>query len=333
MLERAKEQLTQLGAENCLNCLQEHRAAAYIGAVAHDAPYYYRLGADPAFTHIAEALHSQFGQDTLKPLLAAGREIPKQPAQQHGRLWSFLLGMLSHYATDIVFHPMVYYFTGDYYSSDPGERKRARARHRLLEVYLDAWFAAQLDAWNGYRIGTALSEFGDAVNYAGAILEAACKNTFVSALTDSGTPIDPSAEKWVRGLSHMAQLQQLFYSTAAGFVMRKVNALSLGALDQYEALSAYGRRKPEPLFEERLSFRNPATDEQSAATVDELLELAAAECAKLFAHFDPLISGGKQEAQLDGRSLNTGILAAKAEPARFFSSEGLPLRGLKISAN
>lgn len=55
---------------------------------------------------------------------------------ENGLLWSFLAGMLSHIAVDVVFHPLVYYLTGDFDHKDRTQQRQARARHCVFEVYL-----------------------------------------------------------------------------------------------------------------------------------------------------------------------------------------------------
>ena len=105
VLERCTERLSESDATAAATALKTHRSAAYLGAIAHDAPYYYRLGADHAFSQIAEAIHGRFGQDTFEPIRTMAADILHSPDSERGALWAFLLGMVSHYAADIVFHP------------------------------------------------------------------------------------------------------------------------------------------------------------------------------------------------------------------------------------
>ena len=91
--------------------INENKEAAYLGAIAHDAPYFHKLGKSP-FAEVAKFLHGTYGHDTFLPLY----ELLK--ACEDDRQRAFVLGMFSHAVADQVMHPMIYYFTGDYYHSD-----------------------------------------------------------------------------------------------------------------------------------------------------------------------------------------------------------------------
>lgn len=336
VLERAKEALPARGASATAKTLNEFPAAAYLGAVAHDAPYYYRLGADASFNHVAESLHGRFGQDTFDPLRAMAADISMRPDNERAELWAFLLGMVSHYAADVIFHPMIFYFTGDYYDPDTKARKAARARHRLLEVYLDSWFHQHIQTWNSDLISTVLKSLGRSLTNIAALLEQNCGVDIVPEHIRNENAAEEKDEKWERSFWHMAKLQELFYSTPVGFVMRQVNTLSFGAFDEYDALCSYGRRRPLKFFEEPLSFENPIERTPITASITELLGSAVNDCTSLFLQFEPLISGSSTDIEealggIVGKSLSMGVKPIGPKVPRFFSSQGLPLPGLKIS--
>ena len=67
VLERAKSCFSHKGSGRILSALRAERASAYLGAIAHDAPYYYRLGGSD-FEVIASSLHGEHGEDTLLPI-------------------------------------------------------------------------------------------------------------------------------------------------------------------------------------------------------------------------------------------------------------------------
>ena len=108
--------------------------SAYIGSIAHDVPYYYRAGHAP-FERVADYIHGKDGEDSFEPIRRIAKQIMLSPRDQHATLWPFLFGMLSHIAADSVFHPAIFYYTGNYHDPDEKERHAAQARHRLFEVY------------------------------------------------------------------------------------------------------------------------------------------------------------------------------------------------------
>ena len=67
-------------------------------------------------------------------------------AEQSEGLLLFVLGYLSHVALDTVMHPIVYYYSGNYYASDRREKLRAEARHRAIETVLDLYNLAALNS-------------------------------------------------------------------------------------------------------------------------------------------------------------------------------------------
>ena len=146
ILESAALRLeAQGGAESgVVDALRTARAAGYLGAMAPDAPYYYRMGAS-SFVEVAERLHGTRGEDTLafpRELVRGAMALPPSHARQ--TRMALAVGWLSHVATDSIFHPAVFHLTGNYYDPDPEERLRARRRHNAFEVFLDSWWEARI---------------------------------------------------------------------------------------------------------------------------------------------------------------------------------------------
>ena len=123
-----------------LDYIRADLAAAKLGAVLHDAPYYLRGGGQP-WEIVAEVLHGRTGSDTYEPFRILAQGIQACPEPQQPLLWALFAGLVTHAAADIVFHPLVFYFTGDYYDENAQQRSLSRANHRLFEVWLDSWAA------------------------------------------------------------------------------------------------------------------------------------------------------------------------------------------------
>ena len=116
-------------------CLHAHPQGLLLGSVFHDALFYGITPSARPLERLTHRLHGADGQDTftllrLQTQHAAEAKDRKLPA-------AMLVGMVSHIFADVVMHPMVWHFSGDYYATDLNERSRARQRHRALESLMD----------------------------------------------------------------------------------------------------------------------------------------------------------------------------------------------------
>jgi len=94
--------------------IRKNKPAARLGAMLHDAPYYYQFGGKPPEV-MAALLHGSYKNNTFEPLVRLASYIQSVEKEEVEKelLWATLFGMISHFATDIEFHPFVYFKTGD----------------------------------------------------------------------------------------------------------------------------------------------------------------------------------------------------------------------------
>ncbi|MCB0360216.1 MAG: zinc dependent phospholipase C family protein [Bdellovibrionales bacterium] len=307
------------------NVLDSNLPAAYLGAIAHDAPYYYHFGASEEVTHVAEVLHGRFANDTLAPVRKLLLALHDEPTRQgKDQLAAFILGFLSHYCTDVVFHPLIVYLTGDYYADDDEERRVARTRHRLFETYLDAWFRPRAHLWNRCSIPLVLSS-----------LSASLPNLAAHIDDASGVELSSGKQRWLKAFRDMALCQRLFFSTVVGAIAAFIDVLIRGKLAPYRALSSYRRWTPLERFSLPFEYRNPITDEPFRDTVLELADKSTSFCLTVFATVEHILAG-KQEAASAfadevGSSLDVGIPAVSSEVPRHVSHAGIDLPGLEFN--
>jgi len=329
VVDEVIELLDHAAQPRFLASIKKYRNFAYLGAIAHDAPYYYKRGHHP-FEQVAEFLHGFDGNDTLEPikkLLTNANKV--SDSEQREKLIAFAVGMTSHVAVDVAFHPMVYYFTGNYNNTDCRERSAARAKHRLLEVYLDAWFTHEvgLDA-------TLPSSVAALVKSCEPDLQMVCEQLSKSTQF-AGSENFNSAENWKNGIAEMAFLQRLFISNFIGAAVRVVTALTGNKLKGIDSLFSFGRRTPEKLLNEALKYQNPLTGEWESKQVIQMFQDAVTDCLSLISNFESLFSTTNSEPpsnfmSAQGKSLNVGLYGGKVEDVRYFSKQGLDLTGLKI---
>ena len=311
--------------------MQRHTDLAHLGAIAHDAPYYWRFGRE-AFSHAAEALHGTQGQDTLLPLqLIAERIWRLDDISQRAELCAFLAGMLSHYATDVVLHPVVYFFTGDYNHPDAKERQLAQSRHRLFETYLDSYCRKRFRQQGEVLIGKFISSRRSAVERICKILDSLPSPYGV---VDS----DSAGASWFGSLLYMARLQKVFFSAAVGSVIRIADTICRRRLRNADALFSYCRWEADAFFDNALNFGNPISGESESNTVLALRDLAVNDflilATRLEAQLAKQLAGDKEVTQaglfegIAPRSLNCGVAEYAGKAPTHFSPQPPPLGGM-----
>jgi len=121
--------------------------------------------------------------------------------------------MVSHIAVDAVFHPLVYYSTGDYYDRDAERRRLARTQHRLFEVYLDSWFQPRKTAALPRRVSQPLRALGrDFTGICSLLDETLSLGTLCA--------IDSPSGNWRTAFRYLSTLQSVFLNAPAGALIR-----------------------------------------------------------------------------------------------------------------
>lgn len=324
VLTEATAELQRHGVKNIAETLSEMRAAAFLGAMSHDVPYYYHGGGHP-FEEVASILHGTHGNDTFEPLRVLARRISIISSPDERRLLvAFLLGMLSHAVTDICFHPMVFYFTGDYYDPNPQREHVAQARHRLLETYMDSYMRAQVKLWNNYRYSAVLRELGtERVAAIANILD----EVFIPQKMAEGAP--PAEKPWHGAFREVTIYQDLFFSSVVGAGFKAVDWILNGKLRGIDVLFSYGRGAPHPFFSQALDFQNPVSGERHVATLFDLRNASAKRCVELFSRFEPFVQSANTDlsqalAGIVGESLNFGLKKVTSRDAKFYYQGEMP---------
>lgn len=328
VLESVQERL----APTCqvVHRLKQYRSAAYLGALAHDAPYYYKYGRENQFVRVAETLHGTHGVDTFDPIRQLAEHITQErDSSKESLLWAFLFGMVTHCATDIHFHPVVYYFTGNYYADEIEERLRVQGRHRLFEVYLDSWFRGRRVFWNNGRLSLVLKELSNDLS---GICQLLARAASLQVSSDASLPLP---DCWQQGMQQMSFLQGLFLSAPTGALVRLLRVLGNRRLTSIDSLFSFGRHSRLGFFDQAFKYKNPVTGTEEAVTVMELKERAVCDAVKWISAFEPLVEKSTKDVQtvlgyIQGNSLNVGLYQVTHEAYRYFAEQGVDLPGLLI---
>jgi hypothetical protein len=332
ILDDAKKMLPTSDLSAASKCMYNFPAAAYLGAIAHDAPYYLRWGKDRAFEMLAESLHGSYKEDTFDPVRDLAREIvcidDLRKREMH---WSFLLGFISHYIVDVVFHPMVLYFTGNYYHKDYDKRKKAQTHHRMFEVYLDSWFRDKCGLWNQFLISEVIDELGDDFFIICSLLEKILIPEKRDSIRAQLSEISLEHNRWKRSFLTMSDLQKLFFSNFVGMIVRIGNKLTFDKFSRVDSLFSYNRWESLKFFNANLDYLNPLTGVPNSLSVTQLREMAALETLGIFNMCEPLIRGDIKDVDsaiggVKGMSLHVGEYRVEPSMYNIFSDREFKLK-------
>ena len=124
----------------------------HIGAIIHDAPYYYLKGDfDSRFGSLPTKLHGTV-EDAVELIESLLRYLLGLPEELKERLTAFLVGLITHLYADALMHPLIFYLTGPYDAQEPRRRTAARQDHRMLETLIDMCLAGGYHKVRGHSL-------------------------------------------------------------------------------------------------------------------------------------------------------------------------------------
>lgn len=265
----------------------------YLGAVSHDTGYYARK--DPLATAAADRVHGLAGADSFDPFrsLAAHRDTLGAAGMAFG------FGALTHLAADVVFHPMVFSWTGDALAPDPRLRRGWFYRHQACETALDVHLEA---VW-----GRAPARYHHAlVRRCGAEL-GACIEAFLG----------PGSRSWVGAHS---RLQGLFHRGWARQLALWTSWTRRGGDGDWSAAFYHLVPRPQAAFEGTLSWVDPVTGVPDRATLADLVGRFDALVLELATEWERAWSAGAvfYPGRI-GPALDTGVRCDRPQDKRWFA--------------
>ncbi len=221
------------------------------GAIYPDILFYLPGGGEEVT--LAHRYHGVDGEDTYNLIRWAVSRItePNRPCPW----WSFVVGLISHIVADQVFHPMVYYFTGNDESRDEGDRIQAIIDHRKWECLIDLHLVG--------RRNLRTKKLEDMVS--------SLELPMSEILT-----LDPRAtDLFPRALKYFVRLQKMFSQPILLWCLGIVQPLLPTYLQGISAL--FYRRDLDqflPYMAETLIYYHPITGDKEEVTVKQLLDRA-----------------------------------------------------------
>ncbi len=334
----AEEVADRLPAGPLADAIRAHRDAYLLGAVAPDSPFYALLGQQhEVLQRVASAIHGADGSNTLG-------WVP-EVASADG--WAFVAGVCTHVATDVVFHPFVYYYSGSWKADDPRIRDGAAIRHVRLETAIDEYHILQRPVPHGGRMYRVAAAAGRAAAARRTAAGAAPSGLLVAArqlysqytLAQRSPAADSAARSWARvGLlsrephddasfaataRHVlvvwrwhSLLQRLYFPAWFRAFLQLLDRLPLFRLQPVVAMGyrfPAGRRYPR--FDNAFAYRHPVSGEWRSESIPELRGRVVEYALRLLASVKERMAG--TPVTLEGPSLETGV-AGPGQQMRYF---------------
>jgi hypothetical protein len=268
--------------------LQQNGNILRIGAIVHDAPYYYlKPDREKRFGDLLKKLHGTV-DDAYELIGALLSYTLERPGREKEPLLAFLVGFVTHLFADALMHPMIFYLTGRYDDPDFRQGSAARQSHRRLESLIDMHFAGGYDRVRSYSLASVIrsaeTPLNGLYNHVGrAWLEPGREAGFAGGLSSAFRLF-----AFQQGLIRNPFLGRLFYrlSWIAPSIVREILALSYSP----ELLRYEGR------ITGKISYRHPCTGREQAHELAFLFQEAVEQSVAFCRGLEPLLDAREDRA-------------------------------------
>lgn len=263
------------------------RHIAYLGAILHDAPYYVLGRRRSRALQLADRLHGAAGEDTFELLRSALPILRSKPNNHVFR--AFLLGATTHICSDGIFHPYIYWHSGNVFTAP----NHAWQQHRAFESALDLAFGECFCK----RFSLDTFPLHEYLRRAERILPELLKA--IPLLTDF-------AEEILSGYRTLARVRCYATNTVFRSLTERVNPRLPMSVQTYTALCY---PTPSPLqsrITTPLSYTHPVTGEAFSASLQEMFNVSVQESVRVWKTFEQCVAEGGDFDEC-GKSLEVGL--------------------------
>lgn len=248
--------------------LESRETLLLFGSLIHDIPFYASSTEKGNLVKDrGRLIHGIPLNDTLAPFrcLAAGYDEKRTPD-----IPALMAGAMAHRITDGVFHPFVYHYAG-----------HDLARHFRLETLMDIHVRKRQGRWLDKPVPE--KDFYNSRNVEKAVLA-----RYLSMFLGLGENYIPEI---IKALNLHALTMRLFRSRAAYHLFRVISRFkSQEHRERRYLFYPPGMDFPTPFFDTAMPYRHPVTGESFAASLDTLVETAAARSCVAFEAMETALS-------------------------------------------
>jgi hypothetical protein len=285
--------------------------ALKLGAVFPDILFYLRKTPENSpYRNIAYSWHGTNGEDTYDLIRQIMVAMENSPYRR--QLAAFLLGVATHIKTDMAFHPMVYYLTGNYHDAEPSRRNKAIRRHRRLESLVDIYFCGGSRHAKDYNMKAILNNPDIPLPQIMGLLRKDGK------WPEIAPGIDVFFEK---AFKNMCILQKLYSRRMLGRLLYAVAPVLPESAGEITALFyAPQMDRMIPMLSGTFNYRHPVTGDDKVASLEGLFEEAVRQSSLLSEEIERHLTAGSMSGFSErGTSLSYGIIGAGADQAVYFA--------------
>jgi len=295
--------------------LQQAEDALLLGSVLHDAMFYAVTASDKPLGQWAHGIHGHTGQDTYTLIRIQTKHASQ--AKNKSVPVALLVGIISHLFADVTIHPMVYYFSGDYYAEDPEAKSLSRQQHRGLESLMDMVACPE-------KLGRARYRLRNLLRRCPEMGETGLPMREIALL--AGMNLEDAKLGFSRAWNLFALLQGLFPLRWLARRLYQLRPFSPSFVAETGTLFyAPQLLKDASALTNTIIYRHPVTGEPLEATLDELMNRAADGAASFCQTLEVAVFD-KAPFPITGQgpTLDTGLVGVGTTKMRYFASRPLP---------
>jgi hypothetical protein len=293
--------------------LQQNSNCCKLGAVFYDSLYYVLpFSSKHPVYELPDLWHGKDGKDTFEPL---NRMLGRLEDSDNRAHLALLIGIYSHIAADIAFHPFINYFSGDYFSRDKRVKATAIKAHRRFECVLDLFLCREFRDIRNYSLKSFLENIEveverllEFVDIAGGGIS---REVFISK---AGTSLNLFSR-----VQHFGLCSPIFALT---YRMERWLPLAFGLYNAlFHAPQLFELTKK---LSGKISFRNPYSGDTCCSSVQDIFSEAVEDTVSFCRMLEPgLETGAYARIERRGSSLATGLHPGNKSQELYFASEPL----------
>lgn len=293
------------------NAALSNQNALKFGAVFPDILFYLPAPETSRYRRLAHSLHGTDGQDTYDLIRQITTSVQNSPYRQ--QLLAFLLGVATHIQADAVFHPMIYYLTGNSHDAEPSRRSEAIQQHRLFESLMDIYFCGGSEYVKEYTVKAILKNLEIPLpQIMGLSLQGSSRNETLLNISILAKAL--KILKILQGCYSRRTLARLLYAIKP---FLSGNAREIVALFYAPQIDRMRSRVSGTLY-----YKNPITGDAKNTSLDELLEEAVMQSSIFSRRIEKNLAAGSISTFSErGPSLSYGVIGATADQAIYFAEK------------